>query len=354
VLNVSDSTLLTNLPRCNICHCHCHYPHFYVILFHKKFYTFFYNNRIPYAGDIIDLSEAYRITQEYQGKSVLEPDEEFMLIEAFSLIIHTYKDSEDVPDGYIAMFNLASHYKRRGEYDLALKYFVMCSDHGGELVADMEIGDIYYYGLAGAPDYEKAFKYYSSSANYDFPKAKLMLAEMYEKGQFVRQDHERYRELILAVYDQIQDSPVPHYKGHVFAKVAEIYLEDELPEAAFQLLLDAHYELTKQLLRYTENSDLDLMKRIIERIYELSGVDVSGMKNLHLYDLYQILKQPASVEFRSQSGTHRVSSFSESGEITIEFDGKWFRNIDEFFYNAAIDGKRLPALCLDLSDFRIL
>ena len=81
----------------------------------------------------MDSYEAYQITKEYQAKSVLEPDEEFMLIEAYLCIINAYKDvdPDDEIDGYVAMYNLASLYKRRGEYDLALKYFKMCYEHGG-------------------------------------------------------------------------------------------------------------------------------------------------------------------------------------------------------------------------------
>ena len=300
--------------------------------------------------------EAYKITKEYQAKSVLEPDEEFLLIEAYMCIINEYKDADPdvLIDGYVAMYNLASLYKRRGEYDLALKYFEMCSASGGSTLADMEIADIYFDGLTGITDYELAFKYYSEAAENGFPKAKLKLADMYKNGLYVKQDEEQYRRLIFAVYDQIWNSPVPNYKGETFYKLANIYIEENFEADAFELLLDARGELADQMLTYTENSDLDLMKQIVELQYELMQPEINESWQFQLYDLYYILKQPVSVEFTSSTGKHYVSSFIEPSGITVELDGKWFRSIDDFFYRATIDGERLPALCQDLLDFKLI
>lgn len=300
--------------------------------------------------------EAYKITKEYQAKSLLEPDEEFMLIEAYMCIINEYKDADpdEEIDGYVAMYNLASLYKRRGEYDLALKYFEMCSDNGGSMLADMEIADIYFDGSTGITDYEKAFRYYSAASENGFPKAKLRLADMYKADLFVDQDEERYRRLILEVYDQIWDSPVPDYKGETFFKAAKIYLEDDLREDALDLLLVAQGELVDQMLIYTNDSDLDLMKQIFELQYELLQPIIDEKWEFQLYDLYYILKQPISVEFSSSSGMHYVSSVFEPSGMAVEMDGKWYRSIDDFFYRATVDGERLPAICDLLLDFRIL
>ena len=304
----------------------------------------------------MDSYEAYQITKEYQAKSVLEPDEEFMLIEAYLCIINAYKDvdPDDEIDGYVAMYNLASLYKRRGEYDLALKYFKMCYEHGGGSLAEMEIADIYYYGLTGHTDYEQAFRFYTAAAESGFPKAKLRLADMYRNGQFVDEDEEKYRELVFDVYDQIWDSPVPDYKGETFFKAAEIYLEAGFEEDCLDLLLDAQDALAEQMLTYTNDSDLDLMKKIIELQYELIEPKIDKNWDFQLYDLYHILKKPVSIEFSSSTGKHYVSSVLEPSGITVEFDGKWFRSIDDFFRRAIIDGERLPAVNQDLLDFRIL
>lgn len=279
-----------------------------------------------------------------------------MLIEAYMCIINEYKDAnpDEEIDGYVAMYNLASLYKRKGEYALALKYFELCSENGGSTLADMEIADIYYDGLTGIIDYEKAFKYYSVAAKNGFPKAKLRLADMYKNGLFVDQDEEQYRKLVFEVYDQIWDGPVPYYKGETFFKVAQIYIEDDFEEDAFELLLTAQGELADQMLTYTDNSDLDLMKQIVELQYDLMQPEIDENWDFQLYDLYYILKKPVSVEFSSSSGMHYVSSVLEPSGITVELDGRWYRSIDDFFYRATVDGERLPAVCDLLLDFRII
>jgi hypothetical protein len=51
---------------------------------------------------------------------------------------------------------------------------------------------------------------------------------------------------------------------------------------------------------------------------------------------------------------HYVSSVREPSGITVELDGKWYRSIDDFFYRATVDGERLPSICKDLLDFKII
>ncbi|MGI6721643.1 MAG: tetratricopeptide repeat protein [Anaerovoracaceae bacterium] len=304
----------------------------------------------------MDYEKALEIIKKYQYNSDLTPDEEFLLIEAFMYIINLYKDidPEVMPDGYIAMFNLASLYKRREEYSLALKYFEMCSEHGGGSISDMEAARLYYDGRVGQCDYEKAFKYFSTAAQEGFPNAKLRIADMYKNGQFVKQDDEKYKELIFSVYDQICDSPVPYYKGETFLKMAKIYIDDGDLDEAFELLLSAKDELEKQLISYINNSDLDYIKQIIELQYELMQPEIDENWLFGLYDLYYILQKPVSIEFSSSSGMHYVSSVPESHGMTIEMDGKWYRSIDDYFYRATIDGERLPAKCCDLMDFKLI
>ena len=43
---------------------------------------------------------------------------------------------------------------------------------------------------------------------------------------------------------------------------------------------------------------------------------------------------------------------NEEGENVIMFGDKWFRNVDDFFKKAQIDGKLLTEINRDLYDFR--
>ncbi len=307
----------------------------------------------------MDLDEAYRITKKYQHKSVLTQDEEFMLIEAYKYIIDTCgpvegEDDCDMPDGYIAMYNLANYYKRKEEYELALKYFELCSRSGGASLADVEIGDIWYYGLTGETDYAKAFKYNSNSSDCVVPKAKIRIADMYRNGEYVQEDYERYCELIFELMAQTGYGPSPLFRGEIFYKGALIFLEEEMYDEAFESLLIAQDSLEKQLAGYTDDSDFDLMKSIIELEFEMMDPEQSESIDFHLYELFHYLTKPVCIEFTSSSGYHYVTSHKEPSGITVELDGKWFRSIDDFFRRATIDGERLPAVNEDLHDFRVL
>lgn len=297
----------------------------------------------------MDILEAWEIARQYQDKAVLDPDEDFMLIEAFMYMIEVYGDSFD---GSVAMYNLASHYRRKGDYKLACKYFERSAENDNDL-AYQEIGDIYYFGLAGQYDYEKAFKYYSKGAKARNTKAMLMLADMYKNGQCTEKDYDKYCELVFRVYDQIRDSFVPNNKGALYYRLADIMIHDGMQDDAIQCLRIAKSELAKEMLSYLDNLDLDLMKRIINCLYRLTEPDFI---NVDLYDLYYILKDEKKVSFRRKLSfsKHIVSSHLEQTGVVIEFDGKWFANIDDFFYKAEINKQRLPEVYKGLTAFKII
>ena len=300
------------------------------------------------------LTDAFQTIKQYQARSALSPEEEFVLIEAYMEIIQAYENDDDDATGHVAMFNLADYYKRHGEYRLALKYYRMSAEHGGGWPAETELAHFYYYGLTGKPDYEQAYRYASRAAEEHSPRALLILADLYRYGQFVKPDHQRYRHIIFDLYEQLADSPSPMVKGEVMARLADIYRQDDDPGEAFELFLEAQSALEEQFLIYFENRDLDLMKHVMESLYSLLGPARSKLTEFGLYDLYVLLKDPVCIAFSSSSGLHYVTSHPEPAGITVEMDGNWYRNIDDFFDRATIDGARLPAICDDLLDFRIL
>lgn len=95
--------------------------------------------------------------------------------------------------------------------------------------------------------------------------------------------------------------------------------------------------------------DLNVMKWLIDDLYELIGVDMS---DLDLYDLYYLMKEPCKVEFLYEGKTYEVESFREEDGVSVYFLGKWYRDIDEFFKKAKIDGERVPVLFSRLYGFK--
>ena len=49
-----------------------------------------------------------------------------------------------------------------------------------------------------------------------------------------------------------------------------------------------------------------------------------------------------------------VETVQEDNECTVCFDGKWFRDRDEFFKNAAVENTRLTAVYDDLYGFMVV
>lgn len=118
--------------------------------------------------------EAQKIYRTYINKSLLSPDEEFMLIEALEYLIEETKET-----GW--MVELGGYYYGEKQFDLALKYYEMADTYGDKWAPE-GLGYILYYGRTGERDYDKAFKYYSKAADNGYLKSKIKVADMYKNG----------------------------------------------------------------------------------------------------------------------------------------------------------------------------
>lgn len=66
------------------------------------------------------IAEARRIINEYEYKSVITDDEEFLLLEALEFMIEATKETE-------WMVRLGGYYYEKRSFDLALKYYEIAS-----------------------------------------------------------------------------------------------------------------------------------------------------------------------------------------------------------------------------------
>ena len=93
------------------------------------------------------------------------------------------------------------------------------------------------------------------------------------------------------------------------------------------------------------------MKYLIKNLYELKGIDLN---HIDLFDFYELLTKPVKLSFKYDGEEHFAESVEEDGEVVINFDGKWFRNVDDFFAKASIDGLKLVVIGWELYDFGVI
>ncbi len=119
----------------------------------------------------------------------------------------------------------------RGNYSTALAVWEE-SARNGDPQAQTYVGEIYERGLTGAPDYQKAARWYQAAADQDFGPALVNLGQLYEQGQGVPKNEltalNLYRkasgfedaQMTLVVASDIA-SELDQLRGQVGAKSAE-------------------------------------------------------------------------------------------------------------------------------------
>ena len=97
--------------------------------------------------------------------------------------------------------------------------------------------------------------------------------------------------------------------------------------------------------------NLSIMKYLVRNLYRLKEPD---MKNIDLFDLYELLTVPTKIVFRYDEEEHTIESVEEDGSVVINFDGKWYRTIDDFFAKASLYDNRLVVIAWELYDFEVV
>lgn len=280
------------------------------------------------------IREAKSIVDRYEMKSVMSPDEEFLLIEAFNYIIDETRDSD-------YMIRLGGYYYEQKDFDLALKYYEMADSYGNPWAPE-GLGYIWYYGRTGEVDYKKAFEYYSKASENGFLRSRMKIADMYRNGYYVEKDYDKYCELIEELYRLSMDGYGWDEANDIGFRLAKIRKEQGRTEEAIELLEDAKSYLASKLVDNPFFGDMNVMNWIVNDLYELTEIDKA---DLDLYDLYRLMKEPCEVVFRYSEDDYTVRATREDdGSVSVRFGDKWYRDIDEFFKKAEIDGERIPLL----------
>lgn len=290
------------------------------------------------------ITEARRIIDEYEFKSVLTDDEEFLLLEALEFMINATKDTE-------WMVRLGGYHYDKKNFDLALKYYEMADEFGDKWVPE-GLGYIWYYGRTGEKDYDKAFHYYTKAMNNGLLQSKVKVADMYKNGYGVERDTDKYIELIEEAYDEVKGTeflgaPLPE----VYTRLAKIRREQCKTDEAINLYAEAKNFLAERITMNPFFGDINIMKWLEEDLYELIDIDRA---DFDLYDLFVLLREPIKVAFMYEDEEYEVESVEEDGGMSIRFGNTWFHDIDEFFAKAIIDGERVPVLYDWFYDFKVV
>ncbi len=292
----------------------------------------------------MDTAKAYEAVRRYRDRSVLSDEEEFIYTEALNYMIEATGNTA-------YMVELGGYYYGRKDYDQAIKYYEMADEHGDPWAPE-GLGYIWYYGRTGKVDYEKAFFYYSKAAKNGYARSEIKVADMYKNGYFVERQYDKYCAIIEGMVKRMRHpkdlgEPYPE----VCTRLAKIRKDEGKPEEAVTLYLDAK-DFLRQRIRYTRFfGDLNIMKWLIEDLYELIPFDEG---DFDLYDLYHLLKKPHTVSFRYWQRTYEIQSEEAEGYTAIRFGDRWYRTAGDFLANAAIGNELLITLDEYLYEFEVL
>lgn len=289
------------------------------------------------------VKEARNIIRSFDENKKLTDEEIFLFTEAMNFLIEELHDPAD-------MMYLGGYYYEMRRFDLALKYYEMAATYDYDPAYEC-LGYIWYYGRTGEKDYKKAFEYFSKMMEKGNPVATYKVADMYRNGYYVEKDQAKYEQIIEDLHQGVEDmrnvfDPVPE----ILTRLARIRTSQGKKEEAVNLYLYAKDFLAQRIRHNAFFGNLNIMKWLIDDLYELIEFDEDFFD---FYDLYYLLKNPHKITFLYNDGLQHLESVMEGDECTVCFNGKWFHSRDDFFKDGCIDEIKLTSIYGDLYGFEV-
>lgn len=289
------------------------------------------------------VKEARKIVESFDENQNITEEDVFMFTEAMNFLIEEEHNPRD-------MMYLGGYYYEIKKFDLALKYYEMAAAFDYDLAYEC-LGYIWYYGRTGERDFKKAFEYFSKLMDKGDPVSTYKVADMYRNGYYVEKDQEKYEQIIEKLYPKVKNmdnvfDPVPE----VFTRLARIRKSQGREEDAVDLYIYAKDFLAQRIKHNAFFGNLNIMKWLIDDLYELIEFDEEFFD---FYDLFYLLKSPHKATFMYGDNEQSLESIMEGDECTVCFNGKWYHSRDDFFKDASIDGTKLTAIYDDLYGFEV-
>ena len=288
--------------------------------------------------------EARKIIRDFDENTKYSEEEEFMFIEALEYLIGETHDPH-------AMMLLGGYYYEQKHFDLALKYYEMAAAMDYDPAYEC-LGYIWYYGRTGTRDFKKAFECFSKMMKKGNPVAAYKVADMYRNGYYVDKDQNEYEKIIEELYPKVRKcrdvfDPIPE----VYTRLARIRVSQGRKEEAVDLYLEAKNVLAQRIRYNAFFGNLNIMKWLIDDLYELIEFDTECFD---FFDMYYLLKSPHKIRFFYENSENELQSVTEGDECSVCFNGKWYHNRDDFYKQAAVNEKMLTSLYRDLYGFEVI
>ena len=289
------------------------------------------------------VKEARKIAESFDKNHNPSEDDVFMFTEAMNFLIEEEHDPGD-------MMYLGGYYYEIKRFDLALKYYEMAATYDYDPAYE-GLAYIWYYGRTGERDFKKAFEYFSKLMDKGDPVSTYKVADMYRNGYYVEKDQKKYEQIIEDLYPKVKDmnnvfDPVPE----VFTRLARIRTSQGREEEAVNLYLYAKDFLAQRIRHNAFFGNLNIMKWLIDDLYELIEFDE---EYFDFFDLYYLLRTPHKVSFIYEDNEQSLESVMEGNECTVCFNGKWFHSRDDFFKDGCIGNTKLTAIYDKLYGFEV-
>ena len=291
----------------------------------------------------MNISEAKQIIDDFNDRASHTDQESFMYIEALQFLINETHETRYITE-------LGGYYYELRDFDLALKYYEMAAELGDKSVYS-GLGYIWYYGRTGKKDYAQAFHWFSLAAENGDVQAEYKLADMYKNGYGVEKNYDKYKEIIERLYPKIKDAryleqPLPE----IATRLARIRQEQGNKDEAVSLYLQARDFLAQRIKYNPFFGNLNMMMWLIDDFYKLVEFD---RDDFDLFDLFWLFKTPNKVTFYFDEKMFTAESVETDEGVAVCLNGKWFRNREDFFAKAEINGMLLTEIQFDLYGFRV-
>ena len=250
-------------------------------------------------------------------------------------------------------YNLAMHYMNVKKFELAKEYFEIGAKTG-DWTCKQGLGIIWYYGLCGEQDFEKAYMYFE---NRKFGRSAYLLAEMYHFGNYVERDDVKCRQILEELFEKAiaERYSGKHDLSTLYPEVAVRLVWQNIEEEQVTLFdLDILYSAWKILaIRQKHNPswiNLSSMRDVVETLAYMEG---KKYRFKDIYDLMVIDFSNAVVVFSYNDASYHIDIFKDNERIIFQFQDELYDGADDFLEYARIDRKRITSIYDDITHVMI-